>query len=386
MKEYSTLVGDLLSPLDRFDFRNAVERYKGDYRARELRTWELFKTCVYGQMTGAAGLREITASLSANRSRLYHNGLKEVPLSTLSESLKNHDWRIFEQVFNAAVSQAHALAGKSGKRFKNPLKIIDATVIDVSLSVCDWAKYKSTKGAVKVHAKIDGDSLFPEQAVVTNGNVHEVRLLSQLTREAGVIYVMDRGYVDFKALHIIEKRHSWFVTSMKKGCRHEVTKVHAASETEAVRYDADICLTGEKTKNLYPETLRMVKYYDAEHDRHYVFITNNYELTAQQVADVYKARWQVELFFKWLKQNLKVKSFWGTTKNAVRTQIYIALIIAVLLWIHLRLNDSTISAHRILQLFKTVIFTRNTLCSLCHPPGFKRTKTLPQLTLWEAAC
>jgi IS5 family transposase len=203
MKKYTTVYGDLLSPLKQIDFTNIVKRYKGDYRARRLTTLDLLKVGIYGHTTGASGQREIVTSLAANENALYHCGLKKISLSTFSDALAHHDWRIFEKTFYALLSKALPLTNAKKQHFKNPLKLIDSSTIELCLQKCDWAKYQKTKGAVKIHTRIDGDTYLPEQMIITNGNVHDVNLMDHLTRGKGVIFVMDRGYVDFHRLHEI---------------------------------------------------------------------------------------------------------------------------------------------------------------------------------------
>jgi len=326
------------------------------------------KTLIYGQVTSSFSVREIESSLAVNSSKLYHCGLSTVKRSTLCDALEKRDHRIFESTFHSLAAKARLIAGNKGRRFKNPLKIIDASTIELCLNRFDWAKFRTTKGAVKIHLKLDGDFLFPEQVKLTTGAIHEINEMSDLCQSAGEIYVMDRGYVDYKRLYDIELAKSFFVTRMKTNCHYEVERKLFDSTTGAIRYDGIIRLTSAQGQRNYPDSIRKIRYHDNEYDRDYIFITNNFELTAQEVADIYKARWQVELFFKWIKQNLKIKTFWGTSKNAVFTQIWVALIVAVLLWIHKSLDGIEASAQRIIQAMKTTILTRKTIHELFSPP------------------
>lgn len=364
MANHTTVMGNLLSHLERFDFKKAVKQYEGDKRVRTLSTNDLLKTLVYGQVTSAFSVREIESSLAANSSRLYHCGLKPVKRSTLCDALEKRDHRIFEAEFNALATKARQIAGNAGRRYKNPLKIIDASTIELCVDRFNWAKFRTTKGAVKLHLKLDGDSLYPEQVRLTSGAVHEVNEMSNLCGKTGELYVMDRGYIDYKRLYEIELAQSFFVTRMKSNCDYEVKKTMFRSKTDAVRYDGIIRLKGKKGSEGYPGIIRMVRYYDSEHEKLYVFITNNLELSAQEVADVYKARWQIELFFKWIKQNLKIKTFWGTSKNAVFIQIWVALIVSLLLWLHKHIDGIEVSAQRIIQALKTTILIKRTLAGL----------------------
>jgi len=364
MKKDTTVLANLLSHLDRCEFEHAVTKHNGDRWVRHFTTFDLLKTLLYGQVTSAFSLREIESSLAANSKKLYHCGLTPVKRSTLGDALEKRDHQIFEKAFQSLVAKAQLIAGNQGRRFKNPLKIIDASSIELCLKRFDWATFRKTKGAVKLHAKIDGDYLYPEAVRLTSGDVHEINELENLSQDSGNIYVMDRGYVDYKKLYGIELRKAFFVTRMKTNCQHEIQQTLSSSNDTPVRLDAAIVLTSQKGKKSYPIPLRKICYHDAEYDRDYVFISNNFELSAQDVADIYKTRWQVELFFKWLKQNLKIKTFWGISRNAVYTQIWVALIVSILLWIHKAIDGITVSAQRLLQILKTTLFSRKTILEL----------------------
>ncbi|MBN2259859.1 MAG: IS4 family transposase [Clostridiales bacterium] len=368
MRNTTTVLANLLSHLDRSEFENAVEVYSGDKYVKKLRSYDMFKTMIYGQITSSFSIREIESSLTANSSKLYHAGLKPVKRSTLCDALEKRDHRIFENVFNTLVDKARIISGNQGRRFKNPLKIIDASTIDLCLAKFDWAKFRTTKGAVKIHLKIDGDHLYPEEVKLTTGAVHEVNEMGNLCKNSGNIYVMDRGYVDYKKLYAIDLGNSFFVTRMKRNCQHVEIKCLHTSDIDSIRYDGLIMLSSQKGNKDYPESMRKICYHDSEFDRDYIFITNNFEMTPQEIAEIYKARWQVELFFKWIKQNLKIKTFWGTSKNAVFIQIWTALIVSLLLWIHKNIEKIDASAQRIIQAMKTTILSRKTISELFEPP------------------
>ncbi len=377
MSKHTTVLANLLSHLDRSDFEKSVNEYKGDFHVRTMSTYNLMKTLIYGQVTAAFSVREIESSLAVNSAKLYHCGFEPVKRSTLCDALKTRDHHIFEKAFESLVDKAKLIAGKNSRRFKNPLKIIDASTIELCLNRFDWAKFRTTKGAVKLHLKLDGDHLFPEQVRLTTGAIHEVNEMSELCQDAGNIYVMDRGYVDYKRLHDIELLNAIFVTRMKNNCQHEITRKISWSSKKPIRLDAAIKLTSNNGIKDYPEELRKVCYHDDEYDRDYVFLTNSFDLSAQDIADIYKARWQVELFFKWIKQHLKIKTFWGTSSNAVFIQIWIALIVSILLWIHKSIDGIATSAQRILNVLKTTILSRKTILELFHsadPP--RQTRSL----------
>jgi len=372
VKKSSTVLSNLLSHFPRSEFEKAVRKHKSDKGVRVLSSFDLFKTLLYGQITSAFSVREIESSLSAHAAQLYHTGMKPVSRSTLCDALEKRSPAVFEDTFQALVAKARILSGKAKKRFKNPLKIIDASTIELCLARFDWAKFRSTKGAVKVHLRLDGDHFFPDQVQMTSGAIHEVKKMADLSQEPGNIYVMDRGYVDFKRLYDINLAGSVFVTRMKGNCQYDQTRARSFSAKEPVRFDEEIRLASENGAKDYPEVLRRITYHDDETGKDYAFMTNDLDRPAQEIADIYKARWQVELFFKWIKQNLKIKTFWGTSQNAVFTQIWVALIVFMLLWISKVVDALAASPQRILQLLKTSLLTRRSIADLLlrpSPPG-----------------
>jgi hypothetical protein len=366
MTKHTTVFGDLLRYFSRSDFESAIKGYKGDFRVRKLSCYLLFKTMIYGLATGCFSVREIIATMKANSKRLYHVGFKEVlKRSTFCDALENRRKEIYQSVFHSAVDKAQGIAGRMKKKFKDPLRIIDASIISLCLKRFDWAKYRKAKGAIKIHMNLDGDNCIPYDTYITDGKVHDVKQVLNLCQEAGVIYVMDRGYVDYKSLYNIELRGSIFVTRVKKDTAYKTVKTNQHEEDGAVLSDVLIELTGPITKMYYPKRLRKVKYYDKETKKTYEFLTNDLERDAVEIASIYKERWEVELFFKWIKQHLKIKSFWGTSENAVYNQIWVALILTILLWINRTLNGITASAYEVFILIKSALLTKNDLVGLC---------------------
>jgi hypothetical protein len=371
----------VLRHLSRSDFEKAVNKHQADKGVRTLSTFDFFKMIVYGQLSGCFSVREIENSLLANSSKLYHAGLPPLKRSTFCDAMGKRDHQVFEDVFHAVVDKAQMIAGKTKKLFKNPLRIIDASVISLCLAVYDWACYRKAKGAVKLHLNLDGDNLMPYDAYLSTGKVHDVHGMAELCDEGGVIYVLDRGYVDYKSLYTIELQGSTFVTRMKSNGAYKRIKNNPHEKNGVIISDVLIQMTGTKTRKHYPKPIRKVKYYDKEYHHTYEFITNNVEMGAQEIADIYKRRWQVELFFKWIKQNLKITSFWGTSRNAVFSQIWVALIISVLLWICKILDGITASAHQILQMIKTTLLSKASISELCtnKPPPPKIVSLQPLL-------
>jgi hypothetical protein len=317
------------------------------------------------QVSDCFSVREIENSMKANGNRLYHAGLQPMKRSTFCDAMEKRNSDIFQSVFHSVSDKAQQIAGKTKKQFKDPLRVIDSSTISLCLSQFDWAYFRKAKGAVRLHCNFDGDNLLLKDAWLTTGNIHDVNGMAHLCNESGVIYVLDRGYVDYKSLYCIELNDSPFVTRIKNNGSYKRIKSFPHDDNDAIISDVEIQLTGPQTKEYYPKPLRKIKYYDKEYHHTYEFITNNFSLSAQEIADIYKERWQIELFFKWLKQNLKIKTFWGTSKNAVFMQIWVALIISVLLWICRTLDGITASAHQLLQMIKTTLLTKNTLSGLC---------------------
>jgi len=379
MKHTTTLLANLLSHFPRSVFEKSVHELGGDRRVRVLSSYELLKTMIYGQVTHAFSIREIEHSLACHESQLYHCGMKPFKRSTLCDALEKRDHRIFESAFNALVTTAQQISSRNGRRFKNPLKIIDASTIELCLKRCNWAKFRTTKGAVKLHVSLDGDHCFPDHVRLTTGAIHEVNEMTVLCKNPGMIYVMDRGYVDYNRLYDIALANATFVTRRKGNCQYAIVEIFSHSEKEPVRLDSSIRLNSSKGMAHYPDKLRQVIYHDDVYNRDYVFISNNFELSAQEIADIYKARWQVEHFFKWIKQNLKIKTFWGTSRNAVFIQIWVALITFMLLWISKHLDALEASIHHILAVLKTSFFAKCTISDVLKKPDLPDKIDLLQL-------
>ncbi len=286
---------------------------------------------LYAQATGKDSLREMETSLITHESKLYHVGINSVSRSTLSDANSRRDWRLFESLFYEVLSRCRDLTPKHKFKFKNPLYTMDATVIKLVLSLYPWAKYKKTKGAVKMHCLLNHAGYLPEFITVTKGNRHEIDVArDHLSLLPDSIISIDRGYIDFSFLNSLQQKGVWFVTRAKRNMVFDVVGQHPVT-TENVIFDVAIVLKNDLSHKQYPEKLRLIAFYDKERDKFLFFLTNNFKLSAQTIADIYKARWQVELFFKWIKQNLKIKSFLGTSENAVMTQIWIAMIYYLIL-------------------------------------------------------
>lgn len=333
MTKISTVFSELLKLIPRFHFDRVVSNYQGDRYTRSFTTWKQFITILYSQITRKDSLREIETGLLAQSSRLYHLGLNPVRRSTLSDANNRRDYRLFEELFYHLLSRCKSLTPKHKFRFKNELHSIDATTIDLCLSIFPWARFRKAKGAIKLHCQYDHSGALPSFMVATDGKQHEARVMKEqkfpLAPES--IVSLDRGYLDFKWLYSLTQEKVYFVTRAKKNFKYQVVSTHKEPKKEEVLQDQKIQLEGFYSNKDYPKTLRRIEYCDPENNKKLVFLTNNFKLAASTIAAIYKARWQIELFFKWIKQNLKILSFLGTTKNAVMTQIWIAMCYYLLL-------------------------------------------------------
>jgi hypothetical protein len=317
---------------------------------------------LYSQIKQKDSLRDIETGLQAHVSRWYHLGLTAVHRSTLSDANTKRDYRIFENMFYHLLARCRDHTPKHRFRFKNPLYTIDATTIDLCLSVFPWAKFRKTKGAIKMHCLYDHSGALPSFLTVTDGKRHDVRVVKEgsFPLSPDSIISIDKAYIDYKWLYSLDNNRIWFVTRAKSNINYEVTGQHEVSDKKVLS-DERIALKGPLTKKRYPKELRLIRFYDTVHKKTLTFLTNNFRLSSTTIASIYKSRWQIELFFKWIKQNLKIKSFLGTSKNAVMTQIWIAMIYYLLLSY---IKYQTKYGHSLLQLSRVVremLFERKNL-------------------------
>ncbi len=332
MHNVDTIFSELLKLCPRYEFEKAVERYQGDRYVKAFTAWQQYITILYSQITRKDSLRDIETGFLSHATRWYHLGFTGVRRSTLSDANTKRDYKIFEDTFYRLLARCRDLTPKHRFRFKNPLYTIDSTTIDLCLSVFPWAKFRKTKGAIKMHCLYDHSGAMPCFLTVTDGKKHDVRVVkdTSLPLLPDNIVSIDKAYIDYKWLYSLEEQGVWFVTRAKSNIDYAVTGQHPVSG-KGVISDETISLSGALTKENYPEQLRLIRYFDEERKKTLTFLTNNFKLAATTIARIYKSRWQIELFFKWIKQNLKIKSFLGTSKNAVMTQIWIAMCYYLLL-------------------------------------------------------
>jgi hypothetical protein len=356
-----TLFAQVMEFLPWTTFQRIVERYRGDRRARTLRCAEQFRCLAFAQLTYRESLRDIEVCLSAQRDKLYHMGLRQaVSRSTLADANESRDWRIYAEFAQRLITQARKLyAGDSfGIDLKETVYALDATTIDLCLSVFPWASFRTTKAAVKVHTLLDLRGSIPTFIHISDGKLHDVNVLDLLIPEPGAFYVMDRGYVDFERLYALSRSGSFFVTRARKNINARRVYSNRTDRASGVICDQKIILNVFRSHRGYPEHLRRIRYTDAESGKRFVFLTNQFHLPALTICALYKCRWQVELFFKWIKQHLRIKRFFGTSENAVRTQIWTAVTVYVLIAIIKKRLNLTASLHTLLQILSVSMFEK----------------------------
>jgi hypothetical protein len=345
----------------RHDFDACVRRYGGDSRPRGFSCRDQFLCMAFAQLTFRESLRDIETCLRALEHKLYHAGFRgKVSRSTLADANRAHDWHIFADFAQVLIGRARKLYADEpiGVELQQTVYALDSTTIDLCLSLFPWARFRRRKGAVKLHTLVDLRGNIPTFVRITHGKTHDVTVLDHLPIEPGAFYVIDRGYVDFQRLHRFTTCSAFFVTRAKRGLDFTRRACRRVDKTTGLRSDQTIVLVGPKTSRLYPDPLRRVVFYDAENDRRFVFLTNNFTLPALTIARLYKCRWQVELFFKWIKQNLHIKAFYGTTDNAVRTQVWIAISVYVLVAIVRKELGVDRSLSEILQILSLTLFEK----------------------------
>lgn len=331
-----TIFNQILQLIYRYNFKKCVDRYNGDRYTKRLNCWQQFIVLLFAQARGLKSLRDIQLSLRSQQRKWYHLGLESVARSTLSDANSNRNCDIFKEIFYDLLAKCQSLSPKHKFRFKKPLYTMDSTLINLCLTIFPWAKYRKMKGALKLHTLLDHNGCLPSFITVTEGKCHDIRVARD--KEFGFptllpdsIITIDRAYIDYKWLYSLTQQKVFFVTRAKRNIDYKVLGQHKTLKKTSIIADELIQLTGFYTQQEYPDTLRIITYYDKETDKELVFLTNNCTLAAKTIADLYKARWEIELFFKWIKQNLKIKTFLGTSYNAVMTQIWVAMIYYLLL-------------------------------------------------------
>lgn len=351
----------LMDFLPRHDFNACVRRYGGDRRPRGFSCRDQFLCLAFAQLTFRESLRDIETCLRSFQSKLYHAGFRgNISKSTLADANRVHDWRIYADFAQVLIGRArkHYADEPMGVELEQAVYALDSTTIDLCLSLFPWARFRRRKGAVKLHTLLDLRGNIPTFVRITHGKTHDVNMLDHLPIEAGSFYVMDRGYVDFRRLYRFTICSAFFVTRAKRGLDYTCRSRRRVDKSMGLRSDQTIVLAGPKTSRLYPVPLRRISFHDAENGRRFVFLTNNFTLPALTIANLYKCRWQIELFFKWIKQNLHIKSFYGTSDNAVKTQVWIAISVYLLVAIVKKELGLERSLSEILQILSLTLFEK----------------------------
>ena len=370
-----TILSQLLDFIPRYEFNKFVDKYNGNYRVRSFTCWEQFIVMCFAQLTSRESLRDIEACLGAIPTRLYHSGLKsKIKRSTLSEANSNRDWRIYAEFSQILIQQAKVLY-KDEHSFSVDINEIayalDSSTIDLCLSLFPWAKFRKNKGAVKMHTQLDLRGSIPTFIEITDGKVHDVNILDLLILEPNAFYIMDRAYLDFERLYNMHRHHCYFVLREKRNFKYRRIYSNKVDRSKGFKFDQTIKLTGFYSSKNYPEKLRRIKFHDKEKGKTIILLTNNFVYSAETIADLYKERWKIELFFKWIKQHLRIKKFFGTSLNAVYTQIWIAVCVYLLVAIMKRRLKLKQELYTILQILGVCIFEKVPVNELFETTKYK---------------
>jgi Domain of unknown function (DUF4372)/Transposase DDE domain len=355
------------------EFNRCVKRYGGNKSVRSFSCWDQFLTMAFAQLTYRESLRDIEVCLAAQRHKLYHAGFSgPVKRSTLADANEKRDWRIYRDFAQSLIQIARPLYAHSelGLELAATAYAFDATTIDLCLSLFPWAKFRRRKAAIKLHTLLEIHSAIPVFIAITGGGVHEVNLLDELQPEPGSFIVMDRGFIDFQRLYRLHTKLAFFVIRTKANLAFRRRYSHPHDRATGVRSDQTIILTGPKTATLYPLELRRVHYYSAEREQRLILLTNNFSIPPLTVAALYRYRWQIELFFKWIKQHLRIKSFFGTSDNSVKTQIWIAVTVYVLVAIVKKRLSLKQDLYTLLQIFSLTLFEKTPILGLLQQAEF----------------
>jgi len=365
-----TVFAQLIDYLPSKEFQKCVARYDGDSHFRGFSCWDQLLAMSFAQLTYRESLRDIEACLRSLGGKLYHMGLRgKVARSTLGDANEAHDWRLYADFAQVLIGIARPLHSRDpiGVDLAQSLYALDSTTIDLCLALFPWAKFRKHKAAVKMHTLLDLHGNIPTFISITDGKVHDVNILDEIMPEAGAFYVMDRGYVDFERLYVFTLNAAFFVVRTKSNVILQRRYSHPVDKTTGIRSDHTVILTAVGSAKVYPDALRRVSYLDVETRKRFKFLTNNFTLPAVTIAQIYKSRWQVELFFKWIKQHLRIKAFYGISENAVKTQIWIAVSVYVLVAIIRKRLMLPISLYQILQILSVTLFEKTPILQALQP-------------------
>lgn len=388
MNQGQTVFAQIMRFLSHDEFRRCVQRYDGNRRARTFTCWDQFLAMAFAQLTYRESLRDIEVCLAAQRSKLYHCGLSgPVRRSSLADANESRDWRIYADFAHTLIDIARPLYADTDLGFdlNATAYALDATTIDLCLAMFPWARFRKAKGAIKLHTMIEAHSSIPVFIDITHGKVHDVNVLDILVPEPGSFLIMDRGYLDFARLYTLHQALAFFVIRAKSNLQFQRRYSQPVDKATGLRSDQTGFLTGPLTSTLYPVLLRRVTYYSVETGKRFVFLTNNFSVAPLTVASLYRSRWQIELFFKWIKQHLRIKRFFGTSANSVKTQIWIGVSVYVLIAIIKKRLGLQHSLYTILQILSLSLFEKKPILSLFEDYDEQLETSVPtnQLNLWE---
>ncbi len=389
MNHGNTIFAQVLDFLPKRQFRRCVARYQGNHRIRSFTCSDQFLCMAFAQLTYRDSLRDIECCLRAMKDKLYHMGIRgKISRSTLADANEKRDWRIYRDFAQILIGHARKLYADEdfGLQLDETVYALDATIIDLCLSVFPWAKFRKSKGAVKLHTLLDLRGAIPTVVSITDGKVHELNILDRLIAEIGAIYIMDRGYLDFERLFMLNQTPAFFVVRSKANTRLRRLYSLPVDKSCGLRCDQIVIPANFYAQKAYPAKLRRIKYFDDQQKKNLVFLTNHFTLPALTVAELYRCRWQIELFFKWIKQHLRIKAFYGTSENAVKTQIWIAISVYVLVAIVKKRLCIELSLYTILQIFSLTLFEKKPILQVLTDTDYKNKITIPhmQLKLFES--
>ena len=389
MYQGQTVFSQVMGFLPQNKFRQCVNRYHGNRRVRSFTCYDQLLCMAFAQLSYRESLRDIECCLRAMHEKLYHMGIRgKVSRSTLADANEKRDWRIYSDFAQILIHEARQLYVDDdfGLELKDTVYALDASTIDLCLSVFPWARFRKTKGAIKLHTLLDLRGDIPTFIWITDGKVHDVNVLDHLVPEPGSIYIMDRAYLNFKRLYELHQCSAIFVTRTKTNTKLQRIYSHKVDKNIGVRCDQTVVLKGFYSKKDYPEKLRRVKFFDAEKGRSFVFLTNQFMLPAHTIAELYRYRWRVEIFFKWIKQHLRIKSFYGTSLNAVKTQIWIAISTYVLVAIMKKRLQIDLTLYTILQILSITLFEKMPILQALTAEGYRNqiTSGHMQLNLFDS--
>jgi len=361
MHQGQIVFAQLMDFLPQHAFRKCVNRYQGNYRMRSFSCYDQFLCMAFAQLTLRESLRDIECCLRALEEKLYHAGIRgQVSRSTLADANESRDWRIYADFAQLLIDQARKLYRKEdfGVQLNETVYALDSSTIDLCLSLFPWARFRKTKDGIKLHTLLDLRGSIPSFIAITEAKLHDINILDELVPEPGAIYVMDRGYLDFERLYALHQAPAFFVIRSKSNTDLRRIYSNPVDKDSGVLCDQIVVLGGFYTHQGYPEKLRRIKFYDAQRDKRLTFLTNQFILPATTIADLYRCRWQVETFFKWIKEHLRIKAFYGTSENAVKTQIWIAVAVYVLVAIVKKRMQISLSLYTILQVLSLTLFEK----------------------------